>query len=202
MEKPIPEKPVPADDSEELESPLVAEPISELEEALQEVLQGATASFTRPAKCDFDSAAVDLFARSSEDNNLGTPRPSKVLFGLDKTRKYLLGIPIGPETRGGTKIHYRAGRAQATLTRLFKLLDRVVQKGVRERYPVRRTQSEITIGKVKGWGISIKLSEGTKEPIQQLSEEERAARLAKLRQTLAAKKARKESAATDEEAAE
>lgn len=186
-------------ESKETDVPLEADPIAIFEQTIEQFTSGAPAniSFIKPARGTMSAEMVEQVATCATRNSLGTLRPSEIYFGLDSTKQYLLGIPVRPNTPGATEVTYRDGRATVNLYKLFKSLDRVVQKGTREIYDSQISRSPLKIGDLQGAGIIIKLSAGRTKPIQELSEEEKAARNEKRRQTLADKKARKESAAAE-----
>ncbi|MDF2627118.1 MAG: hypothetical protein K0R39_949 [Symbiobacteriaceae bacterium] len=143
------------------------------------------------AAFDASAVAVDMIGRIAIKDELGTTRPSEILFGVGRGRRQLIGIPVAPDTPGATKITYRDGHAYGTLFPLFAKLDRLVPADSKERYFVRETPAKAKIGEVTGWGFYMDLANFQSEPIRKLTEEQ----LAKRRATLAAKKAAKEAAA-------
>lgn len=157
---------------------------------------------TEPADIIISALGVRDFADSAKKNNNHTPRPSEAVVGLDATERYLYLIPVRPKTvPGAIQIKYRKGRAYFTLYQTFARLDRLVPFDMAEYYDVLPTPGEVTIESVKGWGVYIDLQKVTKESIQRLSEEEKAARAEKRRQTVQSKNANREIAAAETEEA-
>jgi|GEM_PF-2704928 len=145
-----------------------------------------------PAAGMFTALACKCVVESCNKNKLGTHRPSEMMVGLDDTNTYLFFIPVKPNTPGATEVKHGRGTMLLNLYNLFFKLHRLVPPDIREYYAVKPTPGEVTIGDVKGWGVYVDLTQVIKEKITRLSDEERAARLAKLRQTLAKKKAAKQ----------
>lgn len=145
-----------------------------------------------PADGTLSVLAVAHFVDAGKKNNLGTLTPSEALVGIDDFNRYLYMIPVPSRTPGATKLRYKNGQIQINLYEAFAKNDRLVFPDVREYYDVRPTPGEVTIvGVYTGWGIYVDLHDVVKEPIQRLSDEEKAARAAKAAQTKAAKEAKK-----------
>lgn len=187
--------------------PLTATPANAANEFTQRrYMRDSNIQVMTPAATIVSALATKGLGDAAFKNNLGTPRPSEIMVGVDATNTYMYMVPVRPNTPGATQVKYDGGRAFFNLYTLFAKLDRLVQEDVREYYQTNPTPGEVTIGAVKGWGLYIKLSDVIKEPISHLSEEEKARRAAKRRQSAAAKKAAKanqqESAPATEETQE
>ncbi|HYF95777.1 MAG TPA: hypothetical protein VD969_26470 [Symbiobacteriaceae bacterium] len=183
--------------------PLIAIPANTAEAlAKTRSMNDPTMLVITAASALLSTLAAGMIAAAATDNNLGTPRPSEGMVGTDQSNTYMYIVPVKPNTPGATEIKYRKSGASINLYPLFSKLDRLVPKGIREYYDVKPTPGEVTIGNVKGWGVYIDLTDFSKEAVSRLSEEEKARRNAKRRQTIAAKKAAKESAPATEETAE
>lgn len=175
--------------------PLVAEPANTADdEAAKRALLDSLLKTEEPARATFTALASKDVVEACNKNKLGTHRPSEMMVGLDVTNTYLFFIPVRPNTPGATEVKHSKGSMTLNLYPLFSKLDRLVPADIREYYDVKPTPGEVTIGAVKGWGVFVNLTQVTKEKITRLSDEERAIRLAKLRQTLAKKKAAKQAA--------
>ncbi|HWI51075.1 MAG TPA: hypothetical protein VNT01_02895 [Symbiobacteriaceae bacterium] len=178
-----------------IQVPLVAKPANtpEVRERTRSMLSSYLKVETPAIGTLTALSGIDL-ADAATKNILGTPRPSAVMCGLDETNTYLFLVPVKAGTVGATEVRYLKGMMTMNLYPLFSSLDRLVPEDYREYYPVQPTPGEVTIDSVKGWGVYINLTEFTKEKITRLSDEEKARRVAKLRETLAKKKAAKQAA--------
>lgn len=194
-------KNVPDPSERPVQIPLVATPVNYAEAVTRyRHMLNSCMAVEEPAETLLSTLAVRKIVEAAFKNNLGTHRPSKLMLGVDASNTYLYILPVHQDTPDSTPAKYDKNRIKFNLYLFFRKLDRLVPPGIREYYDVLETPGEVTIGNgaVKGWGVYVNITKVVKEPITRLSEEEKERRVAKLRQTLAAKKARKQSAAAEE----
>lgn len=159
---------------QEFEFPLEADQfIPEAAKVLSESARGSQVAMSRPARVYFLVEAFRQVAEVSVDNELGTPRPANMVVGLDKTKTFVLMIPVAPKTPGSITIYYGSGQPNINLYNLLKPMHRQVEKGYREYFDLAKTPAPVTIGNVTAPGLYFRLDKFSKEPINQLSEAEK-----------------------------
>lgn len=138
----------------------------------------AVLSVKAPALASYSSKAREELAKASMDNDLGTHRPAKVRAAFNNSKSMLFMMPTSSSDDQGIELRYSHASCTINLFDLFGSIDRFILADRREYYPLYRTPRPITIGDRKGYAVYIKLREVTSEPVQKLSEEEKARRKA------------------------
>lgn len=180
--------------AEEEEIPLVAQRfVPSSVEKKSDAMLDYVMTVRPPAQAELSALATDKWAAVADKNHLGTPRPVKAVVGHDATRRFMYIIPAPEEVEDALEVKYPDGRASINLYPFFRSLERLLPGGYREVYDLKPTPGQVELDGFKGWGLYVKLSEFTREPIQEISDEEKAKR----KQTREARKAKKQTAAAD-----
>lgn len=138
----------------------------------------AELAFTDPAVGAFSAKARAEVAQVSLDNGLATPRPAKLLVTFTPDKSKLVMMPTSSSDPRGLSVNYGGRAVTINLYDYFADIDRFVPPDRREYFRVYRTANPIAIGDLKGYALYIKMNEFTSEPINRLSEEEKARRQA------------------------
>lgn len=195
-EIPVPGTPPPRPKASPVpEVPLVARTVNPQTEIIYRNMLGAMMTVEEPALATFTSVTARRWGELSMDLGLGTSRPPKAHVGLDETKRFLFMAPTTKDDPMGLDVRYMEGRASINLITVFAPLARFVQPDRREYYDV-----GISPGKVKfddgfeSVSLYVYLVPTKDEPRRTMSEEAKA----KLRATLARKKAEKKNNPTPE----
>jgi len=136
----------------------------------------AVLAFKEPAWGTFSARARAELAQVSLDNGLATPRPAKLLVVFNKDKTALVMMPTSSTYPQGITVGYSQRTVSLNLFDHFASIDRFVPPDRRELFRVYRTSRPITLGDLKGYALYIKMKDFTSEPINRLSDEEKARR--------------------------
>ncbi|MFZ5814200.1 MAG: hypothetical protein ACOY93_02695 [Bacillota bacterium] len=132
-----------------------------------------------PAQASLPVVAGRRLGEISQENGLGTPRPSKLRLGLDETKRFLYIAPTHKDDPLGTEVRYSKGRVSVNLLTVFAPLDRYVEAGRREVYDLGITPGAVTFQDgFKSVSLYAFLTPSRTEPRRQMSEEAKAKRRA------------------------
>lgn len=137
----------------------------------------ANLSVYEPACARSSAEALNLLVRVSLENGQGTHRPGHVLtaVGEGKTRFYLMPV-ANSDSPDALEVSYSGYHFSINLFKPFGLLERHVRGDFREIYEVDATETPIRIGNLVGKALVIALDKPDREPIQTLTDEEKARR--------------------------
>lgn len=166
---------------------------SEVEKHSQAMLDSVI-TVAPPAISIFSALGTARWAEVADKNKLGTPRPSTAAVGHDESKRFMYFIPVPEGTPNSFEVRYSEdGRANINLYTMFRGLDRLLPGGYKEVYDLKVAPGVVELDDVSGYGLYVKLFEFTKEPIQELTEEQKTKR----KQTREANKAKKNTAAAE-----
>lgn len=141
-----------------------------------------------PAIASGSALALRTWSRLSIDNGNGSNRPSKVLVGLNKKRTHLYLLPVvSSDSADALPVAYTRSGFTVNLYKVFAMLDRFAQKGFRDIYKCEATRAPVMIGDVTGRALDVNLGTSQREPVHELSDEQKSQR----KQAAASRKASK-----------
>jgi len=132
---------------------------------------------TYPATAIGSAMSFRSLTRISMENGTGSNRPSKVLVALNKKRTHVYFLPVvASDSEDALEVNYTRSGFTVNLYKLFAILDRFVQKGYRDVYKCEPTRTPVQIGDVKGRALVMSLASSVREPVRELSDEQKAQR--------------------------
>lgn len=141
--------------------------------------RNADIAFKEPAIGSFSARGRDELAQLSLDNGLGTPRPPRLRVGFGQGKNLLVMLPTTSADAQAIPVSYSGRSVTINLYDYFASIDRFVPPDRREYFRLYRSPRPVSFGDLKGHALILKLKEYTSEPINHLSEEEKARRQAK-----------------------